>query len=71
MKTFDEWSSLGYKIIKGSKAMWVDGVAKFSEKQVMKNRKRTSLRSELDYDYIDEELGSGGPDVGYGVDWCM
>lgn len=35
---------MGYKIIKGSKATWVDGVAKFSEKQVAKRPPRSSKR---------------------------
>lgn len=34
--TFDEWSKMGYKIIKGSKATWVSDVAHFSEDQVKK-----------------------------------
>ena len=34
--TFDEWSKMGYKIIKGSKAVWVDDVAHFNENQVEK-----------------------------------
>lgn len=36
MKTFKEWSSLGYKIKKGSKATWIDNVAMFDKKQVEK-----------------------------------
>lgn len=36
MKTFKEWSSLGYKIKKGSKATWVNNFAMFSKKQVEK-----------------------------------
>lgn len=38
-KTFDEWSKLGYKINKGSKATWVDNVAMFAEQQVTKSVK--------------------------------
>jgi hypothetical protein len=36
MKTFNDWSYLGYKIKKGSKATWVDDVAMFSSFQVEK-----------------------------------
>lgn len=36
-KTFDEWSKLGYKIIKGSKATWFDDKPKFSRSQVQKS----------------------------------
>ena len=32
--TFDEWSAKGYRILKGQKAEWIDGVAKFSKYQV-------------------------------------
>ncbi len=35
--TFDVWSSLGYKITKGSKAFWVEGVSYFNEFQVESN----------------------------------
>lgn len=41
-KTFNEWSLSGYKIIRGSKATWFDGVAKFSEKQVIKRSLKRS-----------------------------
>ena len=35
-RTFKQWSEAGYKIKKGSKATWVDNVAKFDSKQVEK-----------------------------------
>lgn len=38
-RTFNEWSSAGYKIKKGSKAKWIDDVPMFSEKQVTKYTK--------------------------------
>lgn len=42
IKTFQEWSDLGYQIVKGSKATWVDGKPMFKENQVVKYKKRTS-----------------------------
>lgn len=36
-KSFDEWSDSGYKIIKGSKAAWVEDKPVFSDKQVVKS----------------------------------
>jgi hypothetical protein len=38
-KTFAEWSKLGYKITKGSRATWVDDVAMFAEQQVSRSVK--------------------------------
>jgi len=35
-KSFNEWSSTGYKIIKGSKAVWVEDKPVFSNEQVVK-----------------------------------
>jgi hypothetical protein len=35
-RTFNEWSSLGYQIIRGSKASWIDNKAFFTEHQVRK-----------------------------------
>jgi hypothetical protein len=40
-QTFNEWSQFGYKIIKGSKATWVDGIPMFSKKQVTKKEPST------------------------------
>lgn len=34
-RTFQEWSSAGYKILKGSKASWIGNVAMFSRNQVV------------------------------------
>ncbi len=39
LRTFNEWSALGYKIKKGSKSIWVNDVSMFSEKQVEKTIK--------------------------------
>jgi hypothetical protein len=36
LRSFDEWSSMGYRIRKGSMAHWVDGKPKFSRDQVKK-----------------------------------
>jgi len=41
-RSFDEWSSLGYKINKGSKASWVDDKAVFSNQQVVKHTRSYS-----------------------------
>jgi len=38
-RTFNQWSSAGYKILKGSKATWIDDIPMFSEKQVTKTVK--------------------------------
>ena len=43
-KTFDEWSNLGYKIIKGSRAIWIDDRAMFSEEQVINEKELQELR---------------------------
>ena len=51
-RSFDEWSSLGYKIIKGSKASWVDSKAVFSNTQVVKHTKYyPDSRDNYDYHY--------------------
>jgi hypothetical protein len=39
-KTFNEWSYEGYKIIKGSKGIRVDGKVVFSSLQVMKKNEK-------------------------------
>jgi hypothetical protein len=62
LRTFDDWSSRGYKIIKGSKAKWVDGVPMFSRSQVTKTatKKRKGKRdyfSGLDHDEISDWTG--------------
>ena len=33
-KTYDEWLKDGYQVLKGSKAIFINGEAKFSEQQV-------------------------------------
>ena len=40
MKTFKDWSALGYTVIKGSKAHWIDNVPMFDDNQVKKYEKR-------------------------------
>lgn len=62
LKTFDEWNTAGFKIIKGSKATWVDGVAKFSREQATKNtHKPKSVKRHwaygLDHDGICDYTG--------------
>ena len=52
MKTFDEWSNQGYRILKGSKATFVDGVAKFSLDQVWKPAGPTQHQKKT-YRYIN------------------
>lgn len=70
LKTFNEWSNLGYKIIKGSKATWVDGIAKFSEKQVQKHKTTSHQRHTVGDMYSDFDSGDliG---YGFGEDWGM
>jgi len=51
MKTFNEWSRLGYKIKKGSKATWVEGVAMFSKDQVRKRPPPTVHDYDMEFDY--------------------
>jgi len=57
MKTFNEWSALGYKIIKGSKATWVDGVAKFSTSQVTRYMptKKTKIVGRDPFEGLDHD----------------
>lgn len=43
-KSFDDWSRAGYKIKKGSKAVWINNTAMFSEQQVTKNVVKPSSR---------------------------
>jgi hypothetical protein len=63
-KTFNDWSAEGYKIKKGSKATWFEGVAKFNESQVVQHipRLRRKWRSaEGPWDWADEMDPSGDP----------
>lgn len=62
MKTFKEWSSLGYRIKKGSRATWEDGIAKFSEKQVIERDIGHSPDLQIDEDFATC-LGQW--------DWCL
>ena len=72
-KTFNSWSSSGYKIIKGSKATWVNEVAMFSSDQVVKvqptwrqfgsSRKGKGYNDYMEHDELAEAYG------GYGSFW--
>ena len=48
-RSFDKWSNLGYKIIKGSKALWVEDKPVFSDKQVIKSSPPTYHREPYGY----------------------
>lgn len=50
--SFDEWSKLGYSIIKGSKSHKKDsnGIALFNEEQVKKDNYRSRYEDIDDYD---------------------
>lgn len=54
---FHTWSAMGYKINKGSKATWIDGVPMFTENQVTKVPPRKYVRQpkwiQADDDYDD------------------
>ena len=65
-RTFDEWSNMGYRILKDSKATIRDGKPKFSETQVRK----TGYSGGDWYDEYPHGDGydAGGP-YGLGVDW--
>lgn len=41
-KTFHQWSALGYKVKKGSKATWITDVPMFSKEQVEYSPRRRS-----------------------------
>lgn len=43
-RTFNEWSSAGFQILKGSKATRVNGVPMFTEQQVRPSSERSSGR---------------------------
>jgi len=71
LKTFDEWSALGYKIIKGSKAKYVDCLPMFTPEQVTKVPRRRS-NSHMRYDShspFGDDYDAGGADVGMGADF--
>jgi len=56
-RSFDEWSSLGYKIIKGSKASWIDNKAVFSDKQVVQHTQYYSDgRDHYDYRHHQDSV---------------
>lgn len=48
-RTFNQWSSAGYKIRKGSKATWINGVPMFSEEQVTKSTRWVYDKSSSGY----------------------
>lgn len=56
-RKFDDWSRAGYKILKGSKATWIDGVPMFSREQVVPRPARQWRQwpswMQADYDYDD------------------
>lgn len=54
-KTFDEWNNEGYRILKGAKAKYCDGVPKFSREQVIKFRPNTvnNRHWTCDFDHDD------------------
>lgn len=52
LKTFDEWSSKGYQILKGSKAKWVNNKPMFSRDQVVKSTFKSRNRiKKTSYDW--------------------
>jgi hypothetical protein len=53
--TFDQWTRASYKIKKGSKAVWIDGVAKFSKDQVEEYFPRWPQDSYDDYESDSEQ----------------
>lgn len=84
MKTFQEWSEAGYKILKGSKATWVENVAMFSQEQVTKSTRPTRAISGNTWigcapkgtggNSISSEYGSDGDapySEGYGGEWSL
>lgn len=68
LKTFKDWSYLGYTIKKGSKAHWVDGVAMFDSTQVKKYEKPSyhnnwhgkRFEEGYDHDELAEAYGAYG-----------
>ena len=57
-RTFEEWSRLGYKIKRGSKATWVEGKALFNNKQVVLNSYHSYV-TDSDYEReMDEFYGT-------------
>ncbi len=61
LASFDQWSALGYKIKKGSKATWIEGKAIFTNKQVEKYQPKGSD------DYYDEMIDAFGFDRHWGI----
>jgi hypothetical protein len=62
-KTFNQWSSEGFKISKGSKATWINNIAHFSDKQVLYvglqtlKPPRWMLNSNMNYDTDYDQNG--------------
>lgn len=70
-KTFNDWSTQGYKIIKGSKATWIDGVAMFSPQQVVKRPPRRIYRNSWnseEYADPDDPFEEMARDAAWGLD---
>ena len=47
LKSFKKWSELGYKIIRGSKATWINDTPMFSENQVVKYKRYNSYNGRI------------------------
>ena len=64
-RTFEEWSNLGFKIIKGSKGKRVNGLVLFSDEQVTKYRPKQwySWTEGLDHDSAAEDYGLTGEKI--------
>jgi hypothetical protein len=62
LRSFKLWSSLGYKIKKNSKAIWINDEPLFSEDQVVKlyttNKRNKDWLSSLDHDHLCEYSGN-------------
>lgn len=52
--TFEIWSNLGYKIIKGSKSFWIEGVSYFNEFQVIES----TYKPKTEVEKLKERTGS-------------
>lgn len=78
-RTFDEWSALGFRIYKGSKAIDLNGKKGFSSSQVFippRKSKTNAWNGETSYNgdaeglnYFGDNVDCGGNDVGMGAYW--
>ena len=50
--TFNEWKNCGYVVVRGSKATYIDGEARFSSKQVtpIPNYKEREYDGDIEFD---------------------